>query len=198
MQNLCRNICFIGMPTAGKTSIGRAIALKRHMNFIDTDDIIRDKYKMKLNTLIREKGREGFLKIEEDTSTALSLRNLDADIHYHFPHYIFSPGGSMVYSDKSINHFKNNLKCKIYHLHISYHEFLSRVGNKSIERGVISACIRARHTPIRDSLKLMYDERLELYEKSADATIVVNDRELAYNVVSERIRQEYPSDMFLM
>ena len=41
-----RNICLIGLPHSGKTIIGKKLYKHLNKGFVDTDDIIRSKYKI--------------------------------------------------------------------------------------------------------------------------------------------------------
>ena len=47
-----RNICLIGLPTAGKSQIGKQLYQHLKMGFIDTDDLIRQKYNREIPELI--------------------------------------------------------------------------------------------------------------------------------------------------
>ena len=160
-MNTFRNICFIGMPSAGKSHIGRQIAMKRLMTFVDTDKIIINKYNMKL------------------------LNN-----------HVFSPGGSVIYNDKSIKHFKRDLKCRVYYLHISFDEYKERVGDMLIERGVVLASIPYHNTSVDSALKYIYEERLDLYYNNADSIINVEDKEGSFERVYEQINEDYSSNLF--
>ena len=43
-----RNICLIGLPTAGKTTIGKRLFQHLNKGFIDTDNIIKKRYGLPL------------------------------------------------------------------------------------------------------------------------------------------------------
>ena len=54
------NIVLIGMPSSGKTSIGKQLASKLNIQFSDTDDLIMKKYKLTPNEIIISKGEKYF------------------------------------------------------------------------------------------------------------------------------------------
>ena len=191
-MNTFRNICLVGMPSVGNTHIGRQIAAKRLMTYVDTDKIIINKYKMNL----LNNRNKGFIKLEEDSITSLNLKTLDDNSYYLNNNYVFSPGGSAIYNDESINHFKSNLKCRVYYLHISFDEYKERVCDKLIERGVVSASIPYHNISVDSALKYIYEERLDLYYNNADSIINVEDKEGSFERVYEHINDDYHSNLF--
>ena len=58
-----RNICLIGLPTAGKTTIGKKLFQHLNKGFIDTDMIIQQRFSQPLPDLIKEHGEKEFLKM---------------------------------------------------------------------------------------------------------------------------------------
>ncbi len=145
-------ITFIGMPASGKTSIGRALAKRLGIKFIDGDRLIEAKMGKKLHEIIAEVGNEGFKKIEEET--LLSVENENA---------VISPGGSAVYYESVMRHFKE--RGLIVYLHASSEVIKARLGDFS-KRGVV----------LEDGKTIddLYLERKPLYEKYADITITCN------------------------
>ena len=146
-----RNICLIGLPHSGKTIIGKKLYKHLHKGFVDTDDIIRSKYKTDLYTIISKYGKSKFLEIEQDVITSLKFDNM-----------VISTGGSVIYEPESMKHLKEDLDSEIYHLFLSKKEFLSRTRDLS-RRGVIIE---------QGQSKLdLYNERIPLYDKYSDKTI---------------------------
>jgi len=146
-----RNICLIGLPYSGKTTIGKKLYKHLHKGFIDTDDIIRSKYKTDLYTIISKYGRSKFLEIEQDVITSLKFDNM-----------VISTGGSVIYEPESMKHLKEDLDSEVYHLFLSKKEFLSRTSDLT-RRGVIIE---------QGQSKLdLYNERIPLYDKYSDKTI---------------------------
>ena len=52
------NITLIGMPAAGKSSIGVVLAKRLNMDFLDVDLLIQQKYKKLIKEIINEHGVE--------------------------------------------------------------------------------------------------------------------------------------------
>ena len=82
-----KNIILIGMPSAGKSTVGVILAKTLGMNFIDTDIAIQENSRRLLQEIIDTDGPDAFKKIEE--KTILSL-------HYH--RAVIATGGSAVFS----------------------------------------------------------------------------------------------------
>ena len=90
-----RNIIFIGMPASGKSTVGVVIAKRLGLGFVDTDLLIQAQEKKLLKEIIAEVGHEGFLKIENQVNRDLMVEDS-----------VISPGGSVVYCEEAMNHFK--------------------------------------------------------------------------------------------
>ena len=54
------NIIFIGMPAAGKSTVGVVAAKRLGYGFLDVDLLIQEKEKKLLHEIIEERGTEGF------------------------------------------------------------------------------------------------------------------------------------------
>ena len=65
-------IVFVGMPSCGKTRIGKRIAKALELDFIDTDNIIKQRAGRDLSEIIKTSGDDALLKFENE---ALSLSN---------------------------------------------------------------------------------------------------------------------------
>ncbi len=61
--NHMKNIVLIGMPGAGKTTLGKAIANDLKMNFIDGDELIIEKTGLKLQQILNDQGIDKFFEI---------------------------------------------------------------------------------------------------------------------------------------
>lgn len=151
------NIIFIGMPGVGKSTVGVVLAKILGYHFVDTDLVIQEKEGRLLKDIIEQEGNEGFIKIEEKINTELEAE-----------HSVIAPGGSVVYGDKAMRHFKE-IGTVVY-LKASYEVINTRLSNLK-GRGVV---LKEGQT-----LKNLYDERCVLYEKYADITVDEGDRDLS-------------------
>ena len=67
-----KNIVLIGMPGAGKSTVGVVLAKNMGMSFLDSDLVIQEQEGKKLHELIEEYGMEGFLQIEARVNASLN------------------------------------------------------------------------------------------------------------------------------
>jgi len=69
-------IFLIGFMGSGKTSLGKELANKLGISFIDLDDVIEKKSGKSINNIFSEIGEEGFRKIEHECLKELiSIKN---------------------------------------------------------------------------------------------------------------------------
>ena len=144
-----QNIILIGMPGAGKSSVGVILAKVLGYEFIDTDLVIQHREKRLLREIIADEGNEGFLAIENEVNATL-----EADKS------VIAPGGSAIYGKEAMEHFKEI--GTIVYLKLSYEDLAKRLGNLK-GRGVV---LKEGQT-----LKDLYDERGKLYEQYAEITV---------------------------
>ncbi len=147
-----KNITLIGMPGVGKSTIGVILAKILCYHFIDSDLLIQESENMLLIDLIKEKGIDAFLEIENKINLSIETE-----------HSIISTGGSVVYCHEAMKHL-SEIGTIIY-LKLDYSKLKTRLGN-----------IKFRGVVMREGydLKMLYDERTSLYEQYADITIDTN------------------------
>lgn len=168
MTNTTENIILIGMPGAGKSTLGVVLAKILGYQFIDADLLIQSKLDKTLQKIIDACGPDGFIEVENEVLCTLSAS-----------HAIIATGGSAVYSDEAMKHLAS-IGTVVY-LKVSYEELESRLGGLH-ERGVVMK------NGMGMSLSDLYEERLPLYEKYADVTIDINGlsvRDAARKVVDQ-------------
>lgn len=157
-----RNIILIGMPGAGKSTVGVIVAKTLGMQFIDTDILIQDRTGRMLQEILNEDGPDAFGKVEEETILSLHPHNT-----------VIATGGSVVYSEASMAHLGQ--AGVVVYLEITYEEMLMRLENITT-RGIVLL-------PGQGLLD-MYKERILLYEKHADLTIACSGKDLEHVVQS--------------
>ncbi len=143
------NIIFIGMPAAGKSTVGVVLAKRLGFQFIDADIVIQEEEGKLLKEIIEEKGADGFLEVEDRINCSIEADNT-----------VISPGGSIVYCENAMQHYKE-IGTVVY-LKISYDIINKRLKNAK-NRGVV---LREGQT-----FQNLYDERVRLFEKYADVTV---------------------------
>ena len=157
------NITLIGMPGAGKSTVGVVLAKRMGMDFIDTDLIIQKEYNKTLAEIINEKGIEEFKKVENDVISKLELDNT-----------IIATGGSAVYGKEAMKHLRDI--SKVVYIQLSEENIEDRLGDLN-ERGVV--------LEDGETLQELYDERIPLYKKYAHIIVNANDmvlREVVKNI----------------
>lgn len=146
-----KNVIFIGMPAAGKSTIGVVTAKLLGYDFVDTDLLIQKQEGRLLKEIIAAEGQDGFLEIEDRVNAEVEAENA-----------IIAPGGSVVYCENAMRHFKE-IGIVVY-LKASFETINKRLGmGNAKERGVV---LRRGQ-----SLKDLYEERAALFEKYADITV---------------------------
>lgn len=154
MLNNTSNIILIGMPGAGKSTLGVVLAKILNYNFIDADLLIQNQCDKTLQKVIDALGPDGFIEVENEV-----LCTLQAD------RTVVATGGSAVYSEDAMKHLSEI--GTIVYLYVSYEELESRLGGLH-ERGVVMK------NGMGMSLADLYVEREPLYEKYAEVTIEID------------------------
>ena len=161
------NITLIGMPGAGKSSIGVVLAKVLGYQFIDSDLLIQKEEKRTLSEIIEQDGIDGFKAVENRVNASIQVENT-----------VIATGGSVVYCDEAMQHLKS--EGVVVYLKISLKLLSKRLGNLK-DRGVV---LKEGQT-----LESLYEERTVLYEKYADLIIDCSGKMLR-DVVAE-IAEKY-------
>lgn len=143
------NIVMIGMPGAGKSTVGVVLAKAMGYHFVDSDLVIQEETGKRLFEIIDAIGIDGFLEVENQVNA-----------HIQASHSVIATGGSVIYGEAAMQHLKS-IGTVIY-IQVPYDELEKRLGDL-MQRGV---AIRNGST-----LLDLYNERVPLYEKYADITI---------------------------
>ena len=154
------NIILIGMPAAGKSTVGVVTAKHMGYRFIDTDLLIQEQYGMLLREIISRQGIEQFLEIEDQVNAGVEAEKA-----------VIAPGGSVIYCENAMRHYKEI--GKVVYLKASFETINSRLKNAR-NRGVV---LRVGQT-----LQALYNERVPLFEKYADITVCEDGYELGETV----------------
>ncbi len=143
------NIILIGMPGAGKSTVGVLLAKAMTYNFLDTDISIQRREKRQLYEIINERGLDAFIEIE---NAVLSRLEVDG--------CIIATGGSAVYGGEAMAHLRE-IGTVVY----------IRLSLAEIERRIKNITTRGIAMKQGSSLADLYKERTPLYEKYADIIV---------------------------
>ena len=145
-----RNITLIGMPGAGKSTLGVVLAKRIGYRFVDTDLLIQEGEGMLLSEIIEQRGVDGFIACEN----AL-LAGLQCERH------IIATGGSAVYGTEAVSNL--HALGLIVFIDVSLETLKSRLRRNLLDRGVV---IKNGRT-----LEDLYNERYPLYKAAADISV---------------------------
>lgn len=157
------NIILIGMPGAGKSTVGVLLAKAINYEFLDTDIVIQKENGKKLYEIINEKGLEEFLKIENETLSRVEASNT-----------VIATGGSAIFGQEAMEHLREI--GHIVYIKLSCEEIIRRVNN-----------IKTRGIAMKKgkTMEDVYRERVPLYEKYAD--IIVDGENTTIEEAVEKI-----------
>ena len=144
-----QNVILIGMPGAGKSTVGVVLAKKLGYAFLDADLVIQSRQGKRLHEIISERGVEGFWQVEEAVNESIRTDRT-----------VIATGGSAVYGERAMAHYQEI--GTIVYLSLPLKEIRQRLGDLD-ERGVT----------LRKGQDLagLYEERVPLYEKYAHITV---------------------------
>ena len=137
------NITLIGMPGAGKSTIGVVLAKVLGYQFLDSDLLIQKQEKRRLSEIIEQEGYAGFKEIEDRVNASI---NVDETV--------------IATGENAMKHLKET--GTVVYLKLSLDSLRKRLGN-----------LKGRGVLLKDgqSLTDLYEERVPLYEKYADIVV---------------------------
>ena len=161
------NSVLIGMPGAGKSTVGVVLAKVVGHRFVDSDLVIQETYGKLLHELITEHGLDGFLEIENQVNAGLEMEKS-----------IIATGGSVIYGKEAMEHLKE-IGLVVY-LKLSLESIADRLGD-----------LQQRGVALKEGwgLKELYEERVPLYEKYAD--LVMDCEGKSIRQITEEIAEEF-------
>jgi len=149
------NLVLIGMPGAGKSTVGILLAKALARPFLDTDIYLQSREGKPLQAIIQERGIEFFKDLEENYVLSLACEG-----------YVIATGGSVVYSQRAMEHLRRS--GRLLFLDLSFPLLARRIQDMDA-RGIV-------RTPGQE-LEALYRERKPLYEKYADIRIACDHKD---------------------
>ena len=136
------NLVLIGMPSSGKTTVGRLLAERTGKRFTDTDALVEQKIGMSIADYFRSSGEEAFRDLEQEAVQEVSAVGGQA----------IATGGGAILRQENITALRRNGRLV----------FLDR----SVEH--LTATADRPLASDREALRRRYQERYALYCAAAD------------------------------
>lgn len=153
-MNQNNGVILVGMPGAGKSTLGVMLAKDLGLDFLDTDVSIQVHESRTLQDIMDS---EGYMKLREIEETVLLKTDAEGKV--------ISTGGSAVYSDAGMQHLK--AQGTVIFLDVTLDELRRRIHNFDT-RGI------ARRPD--QSFEELFEERCALYNKYADIRFDCNGK----------------------
>lgn len=144
----------IGPPGAGKSSIGKSLAKRMNLNFIDTDELIENRSGKKISDIFLEDGEAGFRALEKE-SVLEALRQSDS---------IISLGGGAVLDSETQSVLRE--MNRVVYLEVSISNAAPRIGFNR-DRPLLLGNPRQQWLSLMEHRKPIY-ESLAKYQVSTD------------------------------
>ena len=167
------NLILIGMPGAGKSTVGVVLAKRLGYDFLDTDVLIQARQGRRLQEIIDSDGLAAFRQIEETALLSLDCRRT-----------VIATGGSAVYSEAGMTALKKH--GTIVYLDLPLEELALRVRDMDTRGMVIDP---------GETFSDLFTHRLPLYRRWAELTIDCRNQsveELATEITL-RLQDQFPA-----
>lgn len=142
------NLILVGMPSSGKTSIGKAVAKKLGKNWYDIDAEIVKQINMSIAEYFQKYGEKKFRELESDVTTKLCICN----------NCVISSGGGTVLNHENVHNLRRNGVLVLI--------------DRNLDK-LISDNTRPLSSS-KEAVQKLYEERMPIYEKSSDIKIENN------------------------
>ena len=166
-----KNIILCGFMGSGKSTIGKQLAERLGMRFVDTDLYIEQKEGISISQIFAEKGEEYFRELELEVCEELSVLKST----------VISTGGGTLLKDANVKAIKKN--GTVFLLNVSSSTVLMRLKNDTT-RPLLQRDDKEK------AVKMMLSQRTPLYNRAADYVI---DAEESPRKVCSRIMSVYNS-----
>jgi shikimate kinase len=170
-QSLVDNLILVGFSCSGKTTLGRNVARRLRLTFVDTDRYIEDITGRTIPDIFREDGEAAFRQVEREAIDQIMQRRNQV---------VSTGGGAFVVADNRERLRDGNL---VIHLQVRPETVVDRLKNSRSGR---PRPLLDSPDPLERVVQLMAD-RKEAYS-AAHVTIGVDDR-TRYELVGELRRR---------
>lgn len=163
------NIVLIGFMGSGKTSVGIRLSYALKRTLIDTDKWIEQKQRMTVSDIFERDGESAFRRMETECLREL-IKSTDRQI--------ISVGGGLPVREENRPLLKQ--LGKVFYLKVSPEAVYKRLKTDTT-RPLLQVA-----DPL-EQIKLLLDEREEIYKSCADVTLEVSDR--TFDEIIEQVKE---------
>lgn len=164
------NIILSGFMGCGKTTIGKIIAQKLNLDFIDTDKLIEEREGRRIREIFDTDGEGYFRDKEHEICAELSRED----------NKVIATGGGALTFDRNKEVLSKN--GRVIFIDVDLYTIIKRIGNDS------------RRPLLNSETRALFDRRNPIYKKNCDFTITVRGdvsaREIADNIIEYYIKGE--------
>ncbi len=169
MKKSIKQICIIGMPGSGKSTIGRILSEKINYKFYDTDENIEKTTNLSIKEIFKIKGEMFFREIEKKEFKKLMI----------IDNVIISTGGGIILNNENLlkKSFNIYLECKL--------DILIQRASRNQNRPLLLEDIEKK-------MKKLFNQRKDIYNSLSDLKIDTN-----YNIKKaiDNILNKLPNDI---
>ena len=145
-------LVLVGLPGSGKTTVGRQLARRLHLPFVDSDHAIENRLGCSIREYFEREGEDRFREIESEVI---------ADLSQHHQGVLSSGGGSVL---RPINREHLRARGQVFYLRSSPEEVFRRLRHDQ-NRPLLQ--VADPMTRLRD----LFDKRDPLYRETAHYVI---------------------------
>ena len=149
--SIMRLVTLVGLPGAGKSTIGRQLARKRGLPFFDSDLVIEERLGETIRTFFAREGEAAFRDLEEQVIDELTLQG----------RCVLATGGGAVLRGRNRQNMRE--RGAVVYLRASPEQLMRRLRNDTKRPLLQVADPMAR-------LQALHEEREPLYKEVADFT----------------------------
>ena len=164
------NIILSGFMGCGKTTIGKIIAQKLNLDFIDTDKLIEEREGRRIREIFDTDGEGYFRDKEHEICAELSRED----------NKVIATGGGALTFDRNKEVLSKN--GRVIFIDVDLDTIIKRIGNDS------------RRPLLNSETRALFDRRNPIYKKNCDFTITVRGdisaQEIANNIIKYYIKGE--------
>ena len=161
------NVVLTGMPSCGKSTLGKMVAETLSMDFVDTDTLIAQKAGKSIPEIFESEGEKAFRDLESAVIKEVST----------LQHTVIATGGGAVLREENVEYLRQNGKIVFIDRPLKY---LITTSDRPLSRN-------------EDLLKKRYDERYSIYKETADIRFVpIKDKECN----AKKIIKEWKNEVF--